>query len=96
MRGRTMTHDELLTKIEKQTVHIANKIKPVADSCEKEIGEFANALRAVVELHKPMLTKYMEPDVDRYECQVCREEPYYSRNEPYPCPTIQAIEKELG
>jgi hypothetical protein len=48
-----MTHNELLTKIEKQTVHIANKIKPVADSCEKDIGGFANALRAVVELHKP-------------------------------------------
>ena len=47
-----MTHDELLTKIEKQTVHIANKIRPVADECEKEIGGFANALRAVVELLK--------------------------------------------
>ena len=45
-----MTHDELLAKIEKQTVHIANKIRPVADECEKEIGGFANALRAVVKL----------------------------------------------
>ena len=73
-----MTHNELLTKIEKQTVHIANKIKPVADSCEKEIGEFANALRAVVELHKRV-----KPN----RCQVCWTA--------YPCPTIQAIEKEL-
>lgn len=45
-----MTHDELLAKVEKQTIHIANKIKPVANDCEKEIGGFANALRAVVEL----------------------------------------------
>ena len=81
-----MTHNELLTKIEKQTVHIANKIKPVADSCEKEIGGFANALRAVVELHKP--------DV-RGNCDICSWVSgglvVYSV-----CPTIQAIEKELG
>ena len=41
-----------------------------------------NALRAVVELHKP------EPTRD-----YCLEGANYV---PYPCPTIQAIEKELG
>jgi hypothetical protein len=91
-----MTHDELLTKIEKQTVHIANKIKPVADSCEKDIGGFANALRAVVELHKPF-----EED-GKILCS--QEECYYhlefmDRDNcscVYPCPTIEAIEKELS
>jgi len=41
------------------------------------------AIRAVVELHKPF-------EIDRegnYNCQECEWE--------YPCPTIQAIEKEL-
>ena len=42
------------------------------------------ALRAVVELHKPRF-----PDVDS-SCQWC-EDIYRD----YPCPTIQAIEKEL-
>ena len=77
-----MTYDELLTKVERQTVLIANKIKPVADSCEKEIGSFANALRAVVELHKS------EDAKDAPFCLKCLCK--------YPCETIQAIEKELG
>ena len=85
-----MTHDELLTKIEKQTVHIANKIKPVADSCEKDIGGFANALRAVVELHKPGGYEYFEKDI----CEHCTLDiDYYIF---YPCPTIETIEKELS
>jgi hypothetical protein len=91
-----MTHNELLTKIEKQTVHIANKIKPVADSCEKDIGGFANALRAVVELHKPK-----EEDGKLWcEHEVCYNHIEFLERDDcdcsYPCPTIQAIEKELG
>lgn len=42
-----------------------------------------NALRAVVELH----IRVLDP-VGRPECLSCRRH--------YPCPTIQAIEKELG
>lgn len=77
-----MTHDELLAKIERQDEYIPRH--PMRD-----------ALLAVVELHKPMLAKYTEFDIDRYECQVCREAPYYSLNAAYPCLTIQAIEREL-
>jgi hypothetical protein len=44
--------------------------------------KFEPALRAVVELHKPSGSF----------CSVCGEELY---PETYPCPTIQAIEKEL-
>ena len=42
------------------------------------------ALRAVVELHKPTKNRSIEG-----WCDVCTD--YYQ----YPCPTIQAIEKEL-
>jgi hypothetical protein len=40
-------------------------------------------LRAVVELHKPII--HALPDETCWPCQ-----------DLYPCPTIQAIEKELG
>jgi len=42
------------------------------------------ALRAVVELHKP----------EQGWCGCASGDPYLDSN--YPCPTIQAIEKELG
>ena len=69
-----MTHDELLAKISSFT-------------CCSGVHELA--LRAVVELHKPMLWKNLVNDTDGYKCQVCE-------GNSYPCPTIQAIEKELG
>jgi hypothetical protein len=47
------------------------------------------ALSAVVELHKPMFWKNLGNDTDGYKCEVCE-------GNSYPCPTIQAIEKELG
>ena len=61
-----MTHKELLAKID----------EPVTNN---ELHIVRMALRAVVELHKPMAV-YKE---------LCRCETIY------PCPTIQAIEKEL-
>ena len=64
-----MTHEELLAKID----HMWNDDFDYVASCH------TNALRAVVELHKPMAV-YKE---------LCRCETIY------PCPTIQAIEKEL-
>ena len=48
------------------------------------------ALRAVVELHKPVINpNSKEPDS---WCFQCAEGRYYAK---YPCPTIQAIEKML-
>ena len=66
-----MTHDELLNKI----------------TYERKFDEGLsnNALRAVVELHKPE-TRY---EGGPLYCSVC-----YAEGES-PCPTIQAIEKEL-
>ena len=66
-----MTHDELLNKI----------------TYERKFDEGLsnNALRAVVELHKPE-TRY---EGGPLYCSVC-----YAEGES-PCPTIQAIEKEI-
>ena len=50
-----------------------------------------SALRAVVELHKPSQSYLFDDEV----CDFCSSEE--DRSEIlYPCPTIQAIEKELG
>ena len=49
------------------------------------------ALRAVVELHKPSQSYLFDDEV----CDFCSSEE--DRSEIlYPCPTIRAIEKELG
>ena len=64
-----MTHDELLARINE-----ASRF----DDCA-----CAGALRAVVELHKPLK--------GTVTChQLCE------TNDEYKCPTIQAIERELG
>ena len=47
------------------------------------------ALRAVVELHIPIDKSRHEGKID-LRCRECTD-----GFEPYPCPTIQAIEKEL-
>ena len=65
-----MTHDELLTKID--------NFEP---DDELDSVNSMNALRAVVELHKP--EEYGGPA----RCRV--------DGSHYPCSTIQAIEKEL-
>jgi hypothetical protein len=65
-----MTHDELISLLTTMTNHDAIFMK--------------DAIRAVVELHKPV-------EIDRelnYNCQECEWG--------YPCLTIQAIEKELS
>jgi len=77
---KQMTHDELLARI---------------DDDEKFLEQYfgakfkgQSALRAVVELHKP--TGWFEDT--GYADQEC----VHCDNGSYPCPTIQAIEKELG
>ena len=67
-----MTHEELLAKLSSSQVF------------GKQFGAKAYlALRAVVELHKPVEGKF------GLSCLKCRD------YENYPCSTIQAIEKEL-
>ena len=56
----------------------------------KDSAEPVKALRAVVELHKPRKISRQQDKID-LRCRECTD-----GFEPYPCPTIQAIEKELG
>jgi len=98
MDGNTeMTHDDLLASIEKMMNHDAIFIK--------------DALRAVVELHKPEFHKAYASELDWYECSHCNDGCWgceewsncgddcgckcHNIPKKYPCPTIQAIEKEL-
>lgn len=75
-----MTHDELLAKVEKQTIHIANKIRPVANDCEKEIGGFANAIRQLVLLHSHKMDNHSRCTID---------------GQLQPCVTLRVIEEQL-
>lgn len=75
-----MTHDELLAEIDERNLYLGNGDKVY------------EALRAVAELHKPYpapTTVSMEDGKwqSNIHCDDC--------HSVYPCPTIQAIEKEL-
>ena len=75
-----MTHDELLAKFENWGVE------------HPYVQPWKDALFEVVKLHKPQTEEIMNSLLEiKIEtlCNVCG-------FEPYPCPTIQAIEKELG
>lgn len=80
-----MTHDELLAK---------------TDTLEAKYTDYPTylAFRAVVELHKPYDSQDTPHELAMGWCKGCSIE--YSIKEyasqPYPCPTIQAIEKELN
>lgn len=78
-----MTHDELLDKIYWSWRH--------QDTEHFGLSGYRNALRAVVELHKPENTILGGQPV----CEECTQGAFV-RLTTYPCPTIQAIEKELG
>ena len=81
-----MTHDELLAEIDRLDAVLTDSYG-------------MSALRAVVELHKPEYWENIhDPSWNGNECSVCftdgnLETP--SARIDYPCPTIQAIEKEL-
>jgi len=79
-----MTHDEMLASIEKMMNHDAIFMK--------------DALRAVVELHKPTKDG-LGCSAEYLDCHSrsglsCDE--YCNTYVSHPCRTIQAIEKELG
>ena len=79
-----MTREELIAKIE----HFRDvPFDPLID-----------AIRAVVELHKPKIITNIHSGKKYFFCSHCLEErgDYMSPQEvSYPCSTIQAIEKEL-
>jgi hypothetical protein len=80
-----MTYDKIIAKMDDFNIGLSNGFGDV-----KTLVQFVNALRAVVELHKPD-----EPDFpDEWEsCVECSGNGYSAM---YPCNTIQAIEKELS
>jgi hypothetical protein len=89
-----MIHDELLAKIDG---YIKNVVKMVGRNNKAELG-ILNALRAIVEVHHPVPFKrtgnYLElPSLMCFECSHSKDPKYWVI---YPCPTIQAIEKELA
>lgn len=76
-----MTHDELLAEIDRLDAVLIDSTGIAP-------------LRAVVELHKPSLIFLNKENIG---CTGCGYDVIYSVwNQAYPCPTIQAIEKELG
>ena len=77
-----MTHDELLAKIDKWLIPTLEKDPKPTNSA---LG-ILKALRAVVELHKPI-------EGHEHLCSGCW---FGDGMMAYPCPTIQVIEKELG
>ena len=79
-----MTHDELLASI-----------IDYGENGPIDYGQIdlSKALRAVVELHKPSEIADAFGDIGCVECDYDAD--YKIWNQPYPCPTIQAIEKEL-
>jgi len=80
-----MTHDELLAKIN-------------YDIEGNPYDEYMQAIRAVVELHKEvkLITARSSDNSFELSQQVCKEcTGLGSAPIPYPCFTIQAIEKEL-
>jgi hypothetical protein len=86
-----MTYDKIIAKMDDFNVGLSNGFGDV-----KTLVQFVNALRAVVELHKPIETtppwggdKYTACNV----CEVGTNEGDYKLD--YPCSTIQVIEKEL-
>ena len=76
-----MKHEELIEVLE-HTAQDGMADEPVL-----------KALRAVVELHKPFMYDGRFGQFER--CSGCASEEEWL-GEIYPCPTIQAIEKELG
>ena len=73
-----MTHDKLLIKL---LVMDAN------ESEQTRLSKTTQALRVIVELHKPSPIPDWVPTEDKLMCWCAHV---------YPCPTIQAIEKELA
>ena len=93
-----MTHEEYesksqmkrveILKAEERMIHeeLLAKLSPARYIIKEEVVAQLNAIRAVVELHKPH---------DKYKgvCSGCYEEE--SGFSDYPCPTIQTIQEQL-
>ena len=81
-----MTHDELIAYIDDSTDGLKHE-----HLFEKLLAN-TKALRAVVELHKPEYGDFVDDDITCDHCGQLNSAAMVV----YPCPTIQAIEKELA
>ena len=79
-----MTHDELLARLDGQ-IESSKVIGCKCPACDNAV-----ALRAVVELHKPIEPTVPVETHDDYWYGLCDD-----CLKTYPCPTLEAIEKEL-
>ena len=80
-----MTHDELLAKLDSK-LQVCT-CDGWGNNCWEDDNQPWKALRAVLELHKPRNTS-----MGIVCCELCSKRIFKA----YPCPTIQAIEKELA
>ena len=91
-----MSHDKLLALMETHSLIMRSEYDADRKCVFLRLAKFPNALRAVVELHKPFETTPPWEYVKYMACDACEswtnDGAYFL---PYPCPTIQAIEKEL-
>jgi len=87
-----VTHDELIAKLDDFNVALSNGFGDV-----KVVISSVNAIRAVVELHKPWsMETGPEGDSETETVIGCSCIPELAAFlNPYPCRTIQAIEKQL-
>jgi hypothetical protein len=81
-----MTHDELIAYIDDSTNGLKHE-----HLFEKLLAN-TKALRAVVELHKPISGWQDGVEIENHHCS-CDEWDEYDAG--YPCETIQAIEEQL-
>jgi len=80
-----MTHEELLARIDEEGEFLVQYFdsRPIVHS----------ALRAVVAIHRPFTWNSSNPHLCCMVCDTIDDGDLMPA--PYPCPTIQAIEKEL-
>jgi hypothetical protein len=85
-----MTYEELVAILDDLDVALNNGFGKASTfiACTK-------AVRNVIELHKPFKTRFELGD-EYLACQACEQDTNVGAYQVhYPCPTIQAIEKEL-
>lgn len=84
-----MTHDELVEEINEAIADFDLKFD--------NSNPYFKALRAVVELHKPVMafTGGYDGEENELWAEQCRDCSNNGFSQEYPCQTIQAIEKEL-
>ena len=88
-----MTHDELLARIN-HNLKYSTSWYADNDYMEGKDNPFLLALRAVVELHSEYDANILGGPTLCLGCSKMARN--FGVEIPYPCPTIQAIEKELG